>query len=391
MRYRIFSLLFIVIALTLSACNLGRDSQPINDDEPPTEETPIDPSARPEVSIVSPNDGAEFVVNDPVLISVDVSDPVGVTRVQLFANGQIVRTVSSETTTGETRRNMVLDYTPRSQGDVQLRVVAYRGSTASNPAEIGITVRPTQSQVIATSPPGSNLPVIDPNDPTCRALVNTGLNFRRGPSTDYQIIRVLGAGEVIPINGRLGNNSWWQLRSGTTIGWVDARFVTTYGNCGNVPIAQPPPTPTSSIPTATPTATRTSTPTQAAATNTPAPTATPALPDLTITNIDGPSSVTIPSGESSVTRTYSVTITNQGGALNQQFSSNVRVLPGTAEFDVGVVSSLGAGQSINLSVDVTFTSAGSYVLRFMADNEGDIEESNEVNNTGTFDVTVTSG
>jgi hypothetical protein len=385
MRYRILFLTLITI-LSLSACNLGRDSRPGDQDEQQAQPTNT-PGGRPEVRILSPQDGAEVVVNDPVLVSVNASDSIGVTRVQLFANGQIVRTVSSETASGETSRNMVLDYTPRSQGEVLLRVVAFRGSVASDPAEISITVRPTQSQVTATVHQGSNIPQIDPNDPTCRALVNTGLNFRQGPSTSYNIIRVLRAGEVLPIQGRLGDNSWWQLRSGTTIGWVDARFVTTYGMCAGIPVASPPATATPAV-TATPTPTNTVPP---IATSPPTATQPPALPDLTITNVAGPEEVTIPAGETSVTERYSVSITNLGGPINQQFSNTVRILPGNEEFDVGVVSNLNAGQSISLNVDITFTSTGTFLLRFTADSDGEIQESNEANNIGTYEVTVTGG
>ena len=369
----------------LAGCNLTTAGDPTPLPSPDAQT----PTGRPTVEILSPRESEEKVVNEPVIVSVRVSDSVGVTSVQLSANGQTVRTQAVDTSAAASSQ-MLLDYTPRSQGAVALRVVAFRGTVASEPAEVNITVRSTQAQVTATSAPGgpgSGLPNIDPNDPTCRALVNTGLNFRSGPSTNFNVIRTLRAGEVLPITGRLPDNSWWQLRSGVTTGWVSASFVTVYGICTGIPVVAPPTTPTPTVPTATPTV-ATATPT---ITPTPSLTPTPRLPNLTVTNISGPQNVTIPSGATSVTETYSVNITNEGGPIDTQFSNVARLLPVGTEFDVGVVSNLSAGQTINLSVEVTFTSPGTFILQITADSDDEIEESNNVDNSGTLNVTVTSG
>jgi hypothetical protein len=243
---------------------------------------------------------------------------------------------------------------------------------------VNLTVRQSQSFVTATS----QGPIIDPNDPTCRALINTGLNFRKAPNVNAEVIRVLGAGEVLPIVGRLADNSWLQLRSNVTIGWVSGAFVTLYGNCSGLVVV---------IPTAT-----------AAPTNTPQPTFTPIIvtatpvpsatllpkPNLIVASISGPENVTIPSGESSVTVKYNVVIRNQGGALNQQFQIAGRILPSGTTFDFGVVGSLGVNQNINIEGDVTFTQAGSFAVQFIADSDNVIDEMFENDNSGFIDVTV---
>lgn len=388
MRERIwlYALIWTGLALLLAGCNLTTAGDPTPLPTPDAQT----PTGRPTVEILSPREGEEKVVNEPVIVSVRVSDSLGVSSVQLSANGQTVRTQAVDQSADATSQ-VLLDYTPRSQGAVVLRVVAFRGAVASEPAEVNITIRSTQAQVTATSVPGgpgSGLPNINPNDPTCRALVNTGLNFRAGPGTTFDVIRTLRAGEVLPITGRLPDNSWWQLRSGVTTGWVSASFVTVYGICTGIPVVAPPATATPIVPTATPTTVPTSTPTP---TPVPSATPTPRLPNLTVTNISGPQSVTIPAGATSVTETYSVNITNEGGPINTQFSNIARLLPLGTEFDVGVVSSLGPGQSINLSVDVTFTSAGAFILQITADSDNEVEESNNFDNTGTLNVTVTGG
>lgn len=383
MRYRMIFIPLMALLLALSACNLGRpDNQ-----ETPLTQTPSAPTGRPTVTIISPQNGDEVVVNEPVIISVSATDTVGITQVRLFVNNQTVRTVGSEAPTGDTNRNYLLDYTPRSTGAITVRVEAYRGTTSSEPAEINLTVRSTQAQVTATAQQGSNIPQIDPNDPTCRALVNSGLNFRRGPGTNYDIIRVLGAGELLPVIGRLSDNSWWQLASGTTLGWVSAGFVNLYGaNCANIAVAVPPPSPTPrNQPTATPTVQPTATPTSQ-----PTATGTPQPPNLDVPLISGPTTLTIPGGESSVSGTYGVTIRNRGGAINTQFSNTIRVTPGGAEQDLGVVASLGQNQSINLNITLTFPGPGTYTVRVIADSGNQITEDIETDNIGTIEVTVSN-
>ncbi|MFW5771910.1 MAG: SH3 domain-containing protein [Phototrophicaceae bacterium] len=380
-----FLALVLFGTILLAGCNLTTAGDPTP--QPTEGQTP---TGRPTVEILSPREGEEKVVNEPVIVSVRVSDSVGVTSVQLSANGQTVRTQAVDTSAAATSQ-VLLDYTPRSQGAVALRVVAFRGTVASEPAEVNITVRSTQAQVTATSVPGgpgSGLPDIDPNDPTCRALVNTGLNFRNGPGTSFDVIRTLRPGEVLPIIGRLPDNSWWQLRSGVTTGWVSASFVTVYGICTGLPIIGPPATATAGVPTVTPTvATATTMPTN---TLPPSLTPTPRMPNLTVTSISGPEDVTIPAGESSVMVTYRVNITNEGGSIDTQFSNVARLLPAGTEFDVGVVSNLSEGQTINLSVEVTFTDAGEFILQIDADSDDEIDESNEADNDGRRNIEVTA-
>ncbi len=375
MRYKTL-LIIVVLMLALAGCNLNSTSE----ESIPGATLPNN-SGAPVVIINSPQDGDEVVVNEEVLMSVTATDSVGVTRIQLFADNRIVQTVSSESATGDTSRSALLAYTPRSQGSLELRVIAYRGSVASDPREITLTVRGSQAQVTATSQPSTNVPVINPNDPTCRALINTNLNFRRGPGTSYDIIRILGAGELLPVIGRVQDSSWLQLSSGTTVGWVSTSFVTTYGTlCANIGVVVTPTT--VSIPTSTP----------VPPTNTPvpAPTSTPipALPNLNVPSIGGPQTLTISGGQTSVTQQYGVTIRNQGGTINGQFSNIVRVTPGNDEYDLGVVGGLTAGSSINLTIDLTFDAPGTYTIRVIVDSDQQITEDIETDNIAIIEVTV---
>ena len=377
MRYRIA--LFMFVALWgLSACNLtSAGSQSLATATGAASGTPV-------VTILSPQDNAEVLVNEQLLVSANAVDGVGITRVQLVVDNQIVKTVSSETPGGDPNLNVLLDYTPKDTGSVTLQVIAYRGAVASPPAQITLTVRENQAQVTATTQaPPIVVPPIDPNDPTCRVLVNAPLNFRTGPDTVYDRISVLSTGTVAPITGRTGNNSWYQLRVGVTTGWVSSAYVTLYGNCSNVGIPPIPPTPTPRI-TATFMPTNTLTLTAQPPTFTP----TPGLPDLIVTNLSGPTTLQLGAGDTPVVATFSVTITNTGSSPTTQFSTVVSLSPPGTEVPLGVVGNLGPGQSVVLNISLTFSATGTYTVQARADSDSQITEASEVNNVGFTTVTV---
>ncbi len=225
-------LLTIGLCLLLTACNLqGRTT-----DSRPARATNI-PTGPPSIQIASPSGGDEFVIGEEILVSVLAGDSIGVNRVQLFVDNQIVRTVSSESLQGDLALQAILNYTPqrRDLGTITLRAVAYRGEVVSEPYEIKVVVRESPAQIVATPVQQGNIPFI-PDDGVCRALVNVGLNYRTGPSTGYQIITVLATGTLAPITGRNSEHNWWRLNVEGQIGWVSGDFTTEYGDCGSIAV-----------------------------------------------------------------------------------------------------------------------------------------------------------
>lgn len=368
----------IGVMLALGACNLSPES------DAPTPTTAA--GDRPVVTIVSPREGDEVIVNNQVLISTSSIDSVGVTRVQLFVSGQIVQTVQSETAGGDTAFSAILNYTPTATGDVDLEVIAYRSAIPSLPASLRLTVRQSATQIVATTqaPIVNPIPPINPIDPTCRLLTQTALNVRTGPNVAYDRILILNAGTIAPITGRLGDNSWYQIRIGTTTGWVSGSFVTLYGNCSGVIVVPAPPTPTPRVvPTLVPsnTLTRTIQP--------PTVTVTPGFPDLVVTSIGGSSTLTLGPGNSPVTSNYSVTITNTGSGPARQFNSTLTVSPPGVENQLGAIDFLNAQQSVVLTISLTFSGPGTYTLGARADTLNNVTpEVSEVNNGGAITVTV---
>lgn len=377
MRQRLLYLLTAMLALfALSACNLISQQRL---DEVNNVTATANALIVPTIVINSPPNGTEIIVNTQVIVSVSASDAIGLTRIVLSANNQQVDSVTSQSPNGDTQINALLDFTPSQTGSLTVQATAFRGSVSSLPAVITLFVRENQQQVTATLPPQPGVPTINPNDPTCRALVTVGLNVRSGPGTEFPVLTVLAAGSMTPIIGRVPANDWWQIRAGAIVGWVSAQFTNVYGNCTGIPIVPSPPTPTSSVPTLTPL------PTDTLAPLVPTPTAMP--PDLVVTNISGAAALSL-SGGSSVTSSYSATITNIGGSPTGMFNNVIHISPGGTDTALGVVSNLLPGESIVLNTDLTFTAAGVFVLEVRADSNNQVVEISEVNNSAIFSVTV---
>jgi hypothetical protein len=382
----IMTVFVVTLALMASSCNLLREADYLASRTAAASPTPNGTAnaSVPTVSIISPVNNAEVVVNQPVLITVIATDAVGVTRMTLLVNNVIAKTVNSEDPAGDPTFSAVFEYTPTVIGTLPLTVLGYRNNVVSQPAALTLNVRANQNQVTAT--PIVPLPPVPPvDDPTCRALINVGLNVRTGPNTAFPVLTVLAAGSIVPVTGRTGLNDWLQILVNTSQGWVNASFVTTYGRlCASVPIVASPPLPATPIPTQTPVII-----TPPIAILTPTFTPVPLPADLVITNITGPAMLSL-GGGASVTSNFSVTITNIGGTATGQFNNVIQVTPGGSETALGVVSNLFPGESIVLNVNLTFTAPGLYTITARADSSNQVPEISEVNNTGTMSVTVTA-
>ena len=401
--------LLVLLAGLLSACNLGSGEPAVT----PTENfvpTPVGANSKPEVVITSPKDGDTATINQPILVSTTGTDDIGITRMQLRANGTIVKTVPSESLSGQKEFQAVLDYTARAAGDIELQVIAYRNSIASDPVSVTVSVgRATTGSTGGSSggsgssgsgSTGGGVQVQIPNDGVCRALTNVNLNFRAQPDSSLDnIILTLPASTLAPIIGRLGDNSWWKLNYGGRTGWVSARYTTEYGNCYAVAIETyaPPTTPPTTAPTLTPRPTSTT-----------APTVNPQTqrPDLTVSNIRfRTSQAALNDNAASTTVEFTVTVTNQGNTAATSFAvrgdvtaaddsavtntnGNSNSDDALTEFDFGVVGSLDAKQSIVLIGNIEFYALGEYRVTITADSDSQINETNESNNQSSTTIEI---
>jgi subtilase family serine protease len=121
-------------------------------------------------------------------------------------------------------------------------------------------------------------------------------------------------------------------------------------------------------------------------------TPTPGFPDLIVTNLSlvGTSPLQLGPGDTPVSATFSVTITNTGASPTTQFSTTISVSPPGSEVPLGVVGNLGPGQSVVLNISLTFNAAGTYTIQARADSDNQITEASEVNNVGFTTVQVES-
>lgn len=367
-----------LMVLLLSACNLSAERPT------PTPErlTPAPTTGRPEVQITTISPGENVALNQQVTFNVQVSDTLGVSLVTLAVDGT---RRDSASLTGATNSSVTLDYTPTSIGSDDIQIVAQRADgTASIPAvaQIIVGAAPTATRAVSTTGGTTggvptNDPRRDPNDPTCRVLIDgAGVNLRSQPTLNANnILRVLPAGSSAPVIGRNADSSWYQVRANLDVGWVSSTVVTLFGQCGNIPVV--------AGATATPLPTWTPLP----ATNTAPASATPGRPDLVIPSISG--ELTVQANASAV-RTYSVVVTNTGtGTTAVSFIVRTTINQSPPQVFESASSSLEPGQSITLSVSTTFPTAGTYTISAVADSNNTVtNEISEVNNTGTITVTV---
>ncbi|MGB7341769.1 MAG: CARDB domain-containing protein [Phototrophicaceae bacterium] len=392
MHSRIIGLLFIT-ALILSACNLGGTTN----QEEFLDDTDSQNAGQPTITILSPSADDTFTVNEQVLVSVSATDSIGITRVQMLANGQSVKTVFSELADGEVSFEGVLDFIPRVEGDYTLRVIAFRDAISSPPVDLQITVgqpplliteRPNttgSSTGSSTGSTGNPIPVI-PNDGVCRALTQVGLNMRTQPTTTRNnVITTFPQYTLLNVVARLGDNSWWKASSGSTVGWVSGnpQFVSISGNCNNIPIEN--------VVLNTPTPSPTPLPT-----NTPIPTlipitATPGLPDLIIPSLAMDEVIALPASESDVTVEVTIVVKNNGIGKTSQFDVTLTVERNGFDdvvYDVATVGDLDPGAIVTLTQDVVFDALGEYDIQVDVDPNNQVSESGEFNNRADTTVAV---
>src|SRR5262249_34539383 len=106
-----------------------------------------------------------------------------------------------------------------------------------------------------TIPIPTPVPSLEPTSPptavptlgiTCIMTVKAdSLNLRSGPGTNYGKLATLLQGARAQLVGRLADSSWCYVNYQGTVGWVSANtdFTATQGNCNDVPVISPPPSP----------------------------------------------------------------------------------------------------------------------------------------------------
>jgi len=113
--------------------------------------------------------------------------------------------------------------------------------------------QPGESQPVE-APTAEPQPTDTPAPAPAEVVVNSIVNVRGGPGTNYNILGAAQPGERYPVTGRNDASDWWQIDYSGQVGWVFGQLVTPQ-NVETVAVAQnipAPPPPTPAPPTATP-------------------------------------------------------------------------------------------------------------------------------------------
>ena len=241
--------------------------------------------SKPTVVITFPRPGHNAVEGQEIVVeSVSaVADEKGITRIELWADGQLVHSLAVDPPAAAYTASQ--PWTPAVVGTHVLEIRAYNtDDVSSDPAQVTVAVGEGLAQATLIgegTPPAPPEPLEDtptpfangtipltptPSDPTvdqvaagAMVTAQAGLNVRSGPGVEYPPIGGLAEGRSAQIAGKNLEGTWWQIvyppNSGGR-GWVSAKpQYSTAHNVETVPVVPvpPPPTPTPTpLPTSTP-------------------------------------------------------------------------------------------------------------------------------------------
>ncbi len=237
-------------------------------------------------------------LGQPVTVQATATDPTGVIRLELWANGRKYDELASQFPQGSASLTATWEWLPPGTGEFSLEIRAYNqpglvGILPATTLQIEAPPEPTATLVPAATPLATSTPFPSPTStatlfaatatPTLSPVTATpgaatytltapGLNVRAGPGGDYETIGLLPQGSQVEIvgQGEAGEGLWWQIRFDEApdgLGWItsaDGFGVVTYPE--SVPWVTPAAGPAAISETPLPTATATAITTAAAAT-----------------------------------------------------------------------------------------------------------------------------
>jgi hypothetical protein len=230
-------ILLATCAATAIACNAPFLASTATSPAPTIQPTVDGPA--PTITIESPGNNSQALINQAFRVRVRATDTNGITRVEMREAGRIV--VSQPSPEPNPDFTALLEYRPTSLGAVTLEVVAFRRSTISAP--VTLTVQIVGSETELQNPASLDATSGVAAGAICTLRVNvSGLNLRAGPGTNYRSIGKLKVGDELAVTGRNAASSWYQVRQSAVTGWVSAPYVAiTNGNCTSAPETTPSP------------------------------------------------------------------------------------------------------------------------------------------------------
>jgi hypothetical protein len=225
------------VCLAGLACNL------IGATPTPASAPTITPAAGgvPQVTVVWPPSGTEFVVRQEVTIYVSATDSVGITRLELRSANSVLSSVPSSESGGQTEFQAILAFTPTRAGQQDLEIIAYRRRVASDPVPISLVIRQRTADIVATALPYGYTAPPTQAGASCQVRINIGdLRYRTGPSTNYDIVGLFDLGEVVSVTGQNAQGTWFRASRNNQTIWfsASASYVTQVTPCAAAPVVQ---------------------------------------------------------------------------------------------------------------------------------------------------------
>lgn len=416
---------FLILIFAISACTL-----PISGDDGETE---AQITGVPVVQLASPLPNASYLEGVAVPIQASISNAgENINRVEFIVDGIVIASQQNPNTTGALVFSLTQTWSSTGVGQHAIVVTAFReDGTASapatatvnvvDPASIGGTTaddttddsntdtdsgttgdpQPTndtstdtdgdsQQAVAPTNTPqptNTQQPTAPPAEPTSSVptgTVQTGVNIRGGPSTNFAVVSTLVPNQTVEVTGLNLDGSWYKVaynESGSE-GWILATLLNVVGSTANLPREAGPPTPVPPPPTAVPATAIPATAVPAASTN------------LTITQpfIDPPQP------QCNQSFTAGMTIQN-GGVQSDTGLARIEIVHVASGTIIG--SSNDGLVSVNLAPNgthrVTFTfTIDTYInelqrVDFILDVNSQVAESNESDNRLGVEYTLGQG
>lgn len=225
-----------LILLLSSGCSSKLPGFPVvQDDRPPT------------VIIARPPSGVRVRAGQVVEIQSTATDDHGVVRVELFVDGERVRTDAPPEQLPQLSYSLVQRWRPEKAGNVTVKVIAYdTAGQSSPPAAITVEViGAPASPTVTVSPSPAPSPVAPTPTASQKPLISgtvavRALNVRAGPGTAFPVVEHLRLGDSVMALARTSQGDWVQVRlSDGRTGWVATRYLEWSGNIGTLPVWQP--------------------------------------------------------------------------------------------------------------------------------------------------------
>lgn len=394
-------LLGVLLASVLAACTLPTAG------EEEDSETVI--SGPPVVEIAAPLPNASYLEGVPVVIQAAVSNAgADINRVEFAVDGNTIATQPTPNTAAAPIFSVTATWESAGVGPHTISIVAFRADgSSSTPATVTINVvDPAPAPTVTSTPAPTNTPAPTPTEadsgdngengengssengdeddepsvePTPEdpiARTTSGINVRRGPGTEFEPpIAALAPNTEVEIIALNPAGTWLKIRYGVSgEGWVFAALTEIEGDTSSLPRDPGPPVPTAVPPTPVP------------------PTAVPQQANLTVVDpfINPPNPVC------NQPNVFGMTIRNSGSTTTTTGLSRIEIVhkaSGTQIYSsagglVAVTLEPGGTHRVEITTSLDVFIGEVHTVRFIADVNNQVAETNEGDNVITVDYTL---